>query len=258
MKPTTRHLCSIAVQLAAVSCLIATSILAGDQSKSPDAGRSVETNWEALLGREPESTRAILQLAKTPGETIKFLAERLQPLKLTDDRLETLLGDLQSSDDGVWQSAFQELEYFDPRLASGLEDLLRLDSMNQAPARNRLVAVLSGRTTENIINYKTISLRPVGDDGFNFIGSDNLAPGGSSWWAEHKLERLNEVYSTQKHEWTRIVRAICLLESFGTPESLAIIKRLSEGHPDAQPTRVALEVLADDENAELGEESKSR
>lgn len=225
-------------------------VFADTPNASTRSATSLEVAWELLLGREPESTRAILQLAKTPAETIAFMAERLHPVSLTTDRLQSLLDDLRSPDGDVWQPAFRELEYFDPRLASGLEELVELDEMKTSPARNRLVAVLSGRKIESTADYKYITLRPVGDDGFNFCGSDNPDTCGSSWWAEHKVELLNRVYGNPKHEWTRVVRAICLLESFGTPDAMAIIERLSEGHPDAQPTRVAIDALTKAERAE--------
>ena len=35
-----------------------------------------------------------------------------------------------------------------------------------------------------------------------------------------------------------------LLEHFGTPGAVAILKEMATGHPDAQPTRVARDALA--------------
>ncbi|TWT79563.1 hypothetical protein CA13_09670 [Planctomycetes bacterium CA13] len=248
MKTTTSSTILSLALIATTLVLYSGRVFADTPNASMNSETSLEAAWELLLGSDPESTRAILQLAQTPAQTLAFVAERLHPVSLTTDRLQSLLDDLRSPDGEVWQAAFRELEYFDPRLASGLEELVELDEMKTSPARNRLVAVLSGRKIKRIADYKYITLRPVRDDGFNFFGSNNPDRGGHSWWAEHKIERLiSGTSGNPKHEWTRIIRAICLLESFGTPESMAIIERLSEGHPDAQPTRIALGALAGSE-----------
>ena len=40
------------------------------------------------------------------------------------------------------------------------------------------------------------------------------------------------------------MRAIILLEHIGSPDAVAILKDMSTGHPEAQPTRTAVEALA--------------
>jgi hypothetical protein len=250
MKPATSIVSLALTAIVAVLFLNGLVVFADDSGVSANTERSIETSWKSLRGHEPESTRAILQLAKTPSETIAFFAERLQPLNLTGDRLHLLLGDLQSSDDDVWQSAYQELQYFDPRLALKIDELLELDSMKRSPGRNRLAAILIGCGIKNTADWKFITLRPVSDDEFNFCCSDNPDTCGANYWGESKIDRLSGRGGNPKPEWTRIARAICLLESFGTPEAMEIIKRFSTGHPEAQPTRVALAVLTGNQKAE--------
>ena len=242
MKFTTRFLGLQIVRITTVLLLVATKVYAEEQS-APSREHNLKTHWNALLGTEPSSTRAILQLAKTPEATIAFIANRVHPLTLSDERLERLLDDLRSSDDSVWKAAFHELEYFDPRLALGIEDLLKRDAFQDSPARNRLVAVLSGRRPERTSNYGFIRLRASTCGGFNFVGSVDPAKSESSWWAEHKVERLNGYVGNIKQEWTRLIRAICLLEHFGTSESMSIVKKISKGHPDAAPTKIAKATL---------------
>ena len=77
--------------------------------------------------------------------------------------------------------------------------------------------------------------------GFNFF-----APNEGSWWAESRVDRINPLqpWLTHKKKWTRAVRAIVLLEHFGTPDAVAILKEMATGHPEAQPTRVARDALA--------------
>jgi hypothetical protein len=101
-----------------------------------------------------------------------------------------------------------------------------------------MVEVMSGREA-NQLEGKTIELRGVGD-GFNFFAQPNFG----SWWAEHKIERIqSREWDRTKKKWTRAVRAIVLLEHIGTPEAIAILKDMATGHPDAQPTRTAKEAL---------------
>ena len=66
-----------------------------------------------------------------------------------------------------------------------------------------------------------------------------------SWWAEHKVERINVgTWGNRRRYWTRAVRAIVLLEHIGSKEAVAVLKDLATGHPDAQPTKSAKEALA--------------
>jgi hypothetical protein len=159
----------------------------------------------------------------------------MKPLKIDNDAAFALIDKLASDDEKVWKPAFEELEYFDPRLAVALEALM-LD-VTDSPARQRMVEVMSGRPAGSL--QGDVNLRKVGDDGFNFFG------GNGSWWAEHKVERINAfAWANPKKKWTRAVRAIILLEHIGSPEAVTILKEMSTGHPDARPTKTAVEALA--------------
>lgn len=61
--------------------------------------------------------------------------------------------------------------------------------------------------------------------------------------ADHKIEDINRIRRNPKKQWTRIVRAIVLLEHIGTPEAVAILREMATGHPDAQPTEAARDSL---------------
>ena len=64
-----------------------------------------------------------------------------------------MLGD---EKDEVWKMAFEELEYFDPRLTIELEVLMA--SVTLTPARQRLVEVLSGREAGSLAR-QAVNLR---------------------------------------------------------------------------------------------------
>ncbi len=211
---------------------------------------TLDSLWSDLLENEPISTRAILTLAKYPTETTYFLETHLKPLTLSREHAVELIDQLGSDNEQEWRSALRELEYFDPRLAFGLEELLSLESAQRFPARHRLVDVLSGRSVDELYSaynekHKYIKLNNIGAEGFNFCGSEKEDTCGSSWWAEHRIDRLNVLpWGTKKREWTRIVRLLALLESIGTTDAEEIIDRIATGHPDAHPSKVAVSMIA--------------
>lgn len=192
--------------------------------------------WANLEKDEPEASRALLKLADRRDATVSFLKGKLKPLTLDVNRLMRLLTQLGKADQRDWQPAFEELEYFDPRLALDLETLM-LD-VDDSPTRQRMVAVMSDRPVE-MTEGKAITLIGGRDRGyFNF----RSIPGGS-WWAEQDVSKIGTAKSGPKKKWTRAIRAIVLLEHFGTPDAVALLKEMSSGDALAQPTRVAREAL---------------
>lgn len=224
-----------------------------DQSSTPSTAPSqvitpaadaktatVQAAWEDLLKEEPHASSALLRMASQPDATVALLREQLAPATLTMDELLELLAALESEDEAVWRPAAERMQYYDPRLAMGLEELM--DMVEKNPARSRLVHILSGRNSYQL-TYENIELRKYGegdDVSFNFYDSDAR----SSWWAEHRIERINDQHLTTNAHWLRAVRAIVLLEHIGTPEARAVVDGLATGHPDAQPTRAAKDAIA--------------
>ena len=232
---------------AVAGALLATSsrtTLGREADDSPPAkpapsadSEAVEGLWVALERDEPESSRALLWLAAKPDQTVAFLKEKMKPLTLEPGRLDKLLEQLGSAEDEVWKPAFEELEYFDPRLVLHLETVMQVAV--DYPKRPRVVAVMSGWLPSKL-EGKQVEVRKVGSGGHNF----SMVPGGS-WWADADVTKINSnPRNNQKKKWTRAVRAIALLEHVGTPAAIAILKDMAGGHPQAQPTREAAESLA--------------
>jgi predicted Zn-dependent protease len=208
---------------------------AQQSGKSLPAANYLETWWNDLEKTEAVAARALLRMADRPKETVAFLKQHLKPLKITAERVQTLLVNLGSAKEVTWKAAYEELEYFDPRLAIDLQSLM--DDVTTSPARQRMVEILSQRPM-NSLAEKDVSIRRLGSgsDGYNFFD------GRGSWWAEHRVERIN-IGSNPKRKWTQAVRAIILLEHIGTPEATAILRDMATGHEEAQPTKVAAEAL---------------
>jgi hypothetical protein len=217
------------------------SISSGAASQVADETK-FEAWWADLENREPDATRALLNLAARPKDAVPFLKTRMKPLTISSGQVKALLLKLGSSNEALSKPAFEELEYFDPRLAIELETLM--DRYTEYPLRQRLVAVLSGRDLDSLNDYEDLKIRPVGT-GFNFSGNKR-AVGVINWWAEHRVDRLSPggLGGGEKKKWTRAIRAIVLLEHIRTPDAVAILNDMASGHPDAYPTKVAKQALA--------------
>jgi hypothetical protein len=204
------------------------------KDRQVDSSKQLEAWWADLEDEDYKASRALLNLADRPAESVAFLKDKLKALKLDSVRLKAFLLRLGSDNEALWKQAFEDLEYFDPRLAMDLEPLLA--KVTESPTRQRLVEVLSGREAGSLKDKK-ISLNKY-QNFYNF-GAEN-----GSWWAEDKVSRINaNSWGCPKKKWTRAVRAMALLEHLHTPDALATLREMASGHPDAQPTRVAQDAL---------------
>jgi hypothetical protein len=229
----------LGLALAAIGFVAGACLAADPVAAEPDSAvvqEQLEVWWTDLEKPEPEASWALLNLAAKRKEVVPFLKEKMSPLKIDDDQVRALLAKLASDKEEVWKPVFEELEYFDPRLAINLQTLMK--DVTKAPARQRMVELLSGRSMGSL-EGRNVELRPRGGNNFNFFD------GTGSWWAECQVSRLNNAtWGTRKKKWTRAVRAIVLLEHIGTPDALNIVKNMATGHPEAQPTKIAKQVLA--------------
>ena len=199
-----------------------------------DSRRSMDALWADLEKGETDAIRALLNLADLREDAVAFLRTKVKPLNITPGAVRALLLKLGNEDEKVWRPAFEELEYFDPRLAIDLETLM--DRYKETRTRQRMVEVMSGneagwlrgqevhfgKTREGMVYFSTLK---------------------SFWRADHKIEDINRNGHNPKKKWTRIVCAIVLLEQIGTPDAVAILRDMAAGHPDAQPTRMAKDAI---------------
>ncbi|MFO0815660.1 MAG: hypothetical protein U0796_20780 [Gemmatales bacterium] len=218
--------------LLAVQCCTALD----DQPKVTEA-QHMEQWWADLTKSEPEGSRALLKFAFKFEKSVPFFKQQLKPARIDENGVKALLAKLGSENEAIWKAAFEQLEYFDPRLAIDLPTLM--NDVTDKSTRSRMVEILSGRPAGSL-QGKVITLSgPFDDGGYNFR-ADN-----GSWWAERNVERLNATYwGNRKEHWTRAVRVILLLDQIGSADALAIVREMATGHPDALPTRVAKEALA--------------
>jgi hypothetical protein len=194
-----------------------------------------EANWADLAKEEKTAARALLKFSNRPKETVAYFKATMKPLIIDEDTVKKRIADLASDDEKVWKPAFETFQYFDPRLALGLQ--AAFDASTPGVGRQRLVAVLGDYKADQW-EGKNIQLRATGDDSFNFTADSG------SWWAEHKVSRITGGgWGTTKRQWTRAERAIVLLEHIGTLDAIAVLKSMATGHAEAAPTKTAKESL---------------
>jgi hypothetical protein len=110
--------------------------------QSPEQVRAeFDALWADLLSTDEHTAGlAMLRLAARGDDTLGYLKQKLRPLNLTRQRAKELLADLGGADEETARVAFDELRYFDPRLALGDEELRKL--LLDRALSNRLAAVL--------------------------------------------------------------------------------------------------------------------
>ena len=195
--------------------------------------QELEALWSDLYVDDPAAANAVIKLYKIPSAAVPFLKEKLQPLKLDPAQCRRLLLGLGSENEKVWKTAWEKLDYLDPRLAIDLKTLM--DEVIDLRVRTRMVEICSQRKVDSLIG-KDVILRSAGD-GYNFFD------GRGSWWAEDRVERIGAKSWDRKTAWTRAARAVAILEQIGTAEAISVLKQLGEGHPEAFPTKAAKDSL---------------
>ena len=78
----------------------------------------MDTWWADLEKAETDAALALLNMADRREETVEFLKAKIKPLKISAAKIRALLLKLGNESQNVWRPAFEEMEYFDPRLAS--------------------------------------------------------------------------------------------------------------------------------------------
>jgi hypothetical protein len=203
---------------------------------SPEKVRQeLDALWLDLLSAdELTAGRALLKLAAWPDDTVGYLKERLEPLQLTRERAKQLLADLGGANEKTARSAFAQLQYFDPRLVLGDQEL-RAALVDPATDR-RLAEVLLD-----------LPMHALGTGYWHWNSPDNkvyrFTQGPKIQNRDIAIAVKDLGTQGRKATWIRAIRAIALLEQIGTSEAKKLLESLATGHPDAAPTRAAQTAL---------------
>ncbi len=219
----------------ALSCATAVYSAPVPRSTPAQVQKELDAAWIDLLSpNELTASSAVLRCAARPEEVVSFLKAKLQPLKLTKERVTELISDLGSEEGKVARTAFAELALFDPRLALAKTELE--EAMIEKPASKRLGAILCDMPIDAFETER-----------FYFNSPDNevfrFSCGKPVRDRDIGIQVAQIGTVGQKATWNRMIRAIAVLEFIGSPDARTILKELATGHPDASPTKAAKKAL---------------
>jgi RNA polymerase sigma factor (sigma-70 family) len=203
----------------------------------------LEVLWADLADyKEPKAVKAAIALAAAPKETTEFLKTRLKPVpaKVDADAVKAWVADLESDTPSTRDRAAAELRHVAPLIEKQLAEAHQNAKSEAARAllddlwfvaRGDLVIDTDAGGTKRITRV-VVDVLPAGAPPGTPV-RETLAMGPGV------LHGLSPVPS-----WRQTVRAVGMLESFGTPEAVEILKSLAGGHPGVAPTIAAKEALA--------------
>jgi HEAT repeat protein len=212
-------------------------------------------SWEDLSSTDDAVfSRALLALAATPKETVAFLKERLKPVAVDADAVETILKDLDSNDFAVRSRAAEDLEYLGKYAKPLLEKALTQDRPLEVKkhVQEMLAKLPKDKDKEKEAEQAAV---PGGLGGAQQVQIQVQNIGGR---AVRRIILNGRVIEDGQPMapvgpagpsplWLRAVRAVAILENFGTPEARKLLEDLSRGEAEALPTkeaRAALDRLA--------------
>lgn len=207
--------------------------------------------WYSLLSihGNDSATRGLLPLAaQRPEDVVPYLAEKLKPLTLTERQARDIVANLASEDRRMVKAAFELTTYLDVRLALTPQEAFENSSQE---VRRRLVAAWEGlpfkspggetrKEPYSDFNCEIVTWAPRQLDG-KLVEERALTIEGNGKIISRRIPRtVSEIDSPQ---WKQATRAILLLEHFGTPGAIELLKVMASGHPDAKPTKTATAAL---------------
>ena len=220
---------------------------------------SEEVAWDNLYRDEPYASRAVLELVSAPKAALKVFTApgKLRPLKADKEQVKKWIAELGHEKESVWKEAYRELDYFEPILV-----LTPAEAWAEAKthaAKHRLAALLTGKPevmgvpdpVRPDLNDMGLVLRDrayvVVVHDLPFPGRDDGPVRGGRLGALKETREFpvaSRIVDVRRPSWTRATRAVIILEHIRTPEALTLLKEMAAGHPDAQPTQIAKEVVA--------------
>ncbi len=219
--------------------------------------KKLQELWGMLLDAdEAVSSRALLEMSARPkADVVAFLAGKLKPLKLTEERAKQLLAELNDDKEETAKAAFEELGYFDPRLVLQVGDMLK--DLPQGRHRERVASLLLGTGLDGLagckVEYNSAAAMAARNGGRTFPGNfmvedPNPKRAGAAVGIEKYSTAVAETpaelsgWLKQRH-WVRATRAVMILEHLGTPEAVKALEVVATGHEDASPTKAAKEAV---------------
>jgi RNA polymerase sigma factor (sigma-70 family) len=207
----------------------------------PAAADRLEGLWQDLASTdEARASRALLALAATPRESTALFKERLPAVKADPARVSQLVAELGDAKFSRRQAAAKELQYLGkfarPLLEKHLAGKLPLETQTRI---QRLLQLLPGEARQKrpVPALRGQSVSVSSNNGMIEIVIDGKRLDLAALAKAPPAPRPNTL-------WLRAVRAVALLESFGTPAARSVLNTLARGEPGAAPTQEAKAALA--------------
>ncbi|MEO2090611.1 MAG: hypothetical protein ABGY75_14090 [Gemmataceae bacterium] len=224
--------------------LFPAAVTAAPVKVDPKAERAkLEALWKDLQSFDTVvRAGAVLGLVEHP-RAVSFLKEKLTPVAATKEETTARLKDLNSDDEKVRERAYDELRYFDPRLALTVAE--QVEAATTEFARRRLLRLWQPRLwpspdADRIPVNATLSLRMVkeGEVEVKYRQKSAVGVETTTW-----NEQVQPVARYPSHSWITAALAALALDRIGTPAATALLERLATGHPDAFPTKFSVALL---------------
>jgi hypothetical protein len=217
-----------------VLLLAALAVAAPVPKPGPDLVK-LEALYEDLVNSEARTrTRAAFALLDAPGAE-KFLIGKVRPVAATQEQLTAWLKDLDSDDEKEWKPAFDNLRYYDPRI--GLTIPEQIEQVKTDDGMLRLF---------QLYDHGGVGLTRCGDterSRLTFTATEPVGPtltlqtGGFS-----SSTRPNRLADRCPVVWDQTAVAAVLLDRLNSKASRAALDAIADGHPDALPTRTAVQL----------------
>lgn len=200
--------------------------------------RTADELWKSL-----DEDRSIFPLTLIPEkELLSFLQKKLKPMKLTKDRAKKLLADLGDETFTVAEAAFEELSYFDPRLAFTPEEIF--NDLPEGIQRQRIAAFFLNKSIDELLGCTIAYHSGASSQGQTdrAVTSKLIVSNVADCFSRHSSVA-ESVANVFWRDSSRCEVGIVLLEHLGTPAVVKLLEAMATGHPDASPTDRAKDAL---------------
>ncbi len=206
----------------------------------------LDSAWKDLLSPdEAVATRAALTLATQP-DAVKFLGDKLRPVKADKKLLTRLFADLGDRDFRTREAAQAELEYFGRFIKSEMEAEAKATEVPEVKERlGKLIGQIDVR--DKLEKMKDEKPEPAAPNPGGRGGSVSIMNGRVFINGQEVTPNARPVVIEKPGPpagWVRAARGVGVLEHLATPEAVTLLERIALGEDNAPPTTHAQDALA--------------
>ncbi len=205
------------------------------QGQSP----ALEKLWADLADRdETQATRAALKLAAMPKEALVLLRQKLRPVKLSAERFQALLKQLDADEFETRDAAHKELEYHGRTIRTRMQQTL--EGMVSPEVRNHLNQLIEASYNDDPLPPPPKPINPRAGISITTVGGQRIIKIGGQ-----QIDLNPKVIEKRGPQpaWIQAARAVAILEHLDSSEARELLRSLAAGEADALPTKAATAAL---------------